>query len=63
MGRCVNKITLLALATLLIACGQTGPLYLPEPAATEEPAAAVASSESGQAATSAVSSDTATTQE
>ena len=63
MGRCVNKITLLALATLLSACGQTGPLYLPEPAANEEPAAAVTSSESGQAATSAVSNTTATTQE
>jgi len=63
MGRCVNKIALLALATLLTACGQTGPLYLPEPAVNEEPAAAVTSSESRQAATSAVSSATATTQE
>ena len=63
MGRCVNKMTLLALATLLTACGQTGPLYLPEPAANEEPAPAVTSSASGQPAGSASSSDTPTTQE
>lgn len=63
MGRCVNKITLLALVTLLAACGQTGPLYLPAPAASEEPAAAATASEPGQPAASAASSDTATTQE
>jgi len=63
MGRCIHKVTLLALAMLLTACGQTGPLYLPAPAASEEPAAAVTPSESEQPAASAVSSDTATTQE
>ncbi|MEP4486626.1 MAG: lipoprotein [Halioglobus sp.] len=63
MGRCVHKITPLALAMLLTACGQTGPLYLPAPTASEKPATIDTSSESDEPASSAVSGETATTRE